>query len=127
MDYIRNRNRPRVLSLIAVAVLLLLGIITLGLAKTASFNAHEKTVEKFRWDTEQISDRIQSTLNSYSGILYSGRALVLSSHNVEPSEWSGFFKNQDVFNQHQGMSAVSYFQLVPAAQKASFEAYFESN
>lgn len=101
-------------------------MLTLGLANTAGLSSRQKTVERYQWDTEQISDRIQDTLNDYSGILYSGRSFILNSQEVNPAEWTGYFRNQDVFNRYKGMNSVSYISIVSPAQKAQFEAKMRS-
>lgn len=119
---LKDRNRPRLLTLIAIAVLLLLGLLTLGLANTAGLASRQKTVERYQWDTEQISDRIQDTLNDYSNLLYSGRSFVLNSNAVAPPEWTGYYRNQDVFNRYKGLSSVGYISIITPAEKAKFEA-----
>lgn len=108
--------------MIAVAALVLLAFITIVMANLAGSTIRQKTAEKYQWDTEQISHRMQTTLNNYSNVLYGGRALLLNSQTVGPNEWTGYFRSQDIFNQYKGMSSISYISLVSPSQKAQFEA-----
>lgn len=101
-------------------------LLILGIANLASSITSQKTTDQFKWDSGQISDRMQDTINDYSNVLYGGRAFILNSHSIEPAEWAGYFRSQDAFNLYPGMNNVSYVAVVPAADKPAFVAKMKS-
>ena len=103
-----------------MAVLLSLALATLVLSNLSGSLAHQKVVDQFTRDASQTTSQLQGTLNEYADVLYSGRSFVLNSQAVYSSEWTGFYRSQDIFNRHKGMSSISYIEVVPAAQKGSF-------
>ncbi len=118
----RLKTRPRYISLLSVVVLLGLAFMTIGLSWVANSAVHQKLDDQYENDTQVITDRVSTSLNSYANILYSGRAFILNSQVVYPSEWIGFYNNQDIFNRYKGVSAINYIKVVNVADKARFVA-----
>jgi CHASE1-domain containing sensor protein len=116
--------RPKIslLSLISIAVLLVITAFSVALSTVASRAVQDKAAEQFDWNTRQISAQVKDGLNDNNTVLYMARSFMLNSQQVTASEWSGFFRNQDVFQQFPGINSVNYIQLVPNAEKDSFVA-----
>jgi CHASE1-domain containing sensor protein len=116
------RPKLKLLSVLSIAVLAVLAVMTIWLNHAAAGAVHQKNAEQFEWDSRQITHIVQGSLNGYGNTLYSGRAFVLNSQVVTPAEWTGFYKNQDIFNRLKGLNSVSYVQVVSAAQVDQFVA-----
>ncbi len=76
--------------------------------------------DTFAHDTGIITTRLKTSLEEYADVAYNGRSLVLSNKNLNQDDWKRFYNSQSVFARFEGLSSVSYVELVPHAKKAEF-------
>lgn len=116
------RPKFKLLSIISFVVLIAIAVGTVWLSQVAGSTVRQKNTDQFAWDSRVVSNHLQNNLEGYSNALYSGRAFILNSQVVTPAEWTGFYRNQDIFNRLDGLNSLSYIQIVPAASVDQFVA-----
>lgn len=110
----------RLVGIVCAIVLVLLGLVTLALSNLAAHTARETINDRFEWATQRITDRVALAADKYAETLINGRSLIYNSEEVTFEEWVGFYKSQDVFNRLQGLSSISYIELVPEGELDAF-------
>jgi CHASE1-domain containing sensor protein len=116
------RPKFKLLSIVSFLILIAIAIGTLWLSQVAASAVRQKNANQFAWDSHIISNHLQNNLEGYSNALYGGRAFILNSNVVTSAEWTGYYRNQDIFNRLNGLNSISYIQLVPAASVDQFVA-----
>lgn len=116
------RPKFKLLSVVSFLILIAIAIGTLWLSQVAASAVRQKNTDQFAWDSHVISHHLENNLDGYSSALYAGRAFILNSQTVTPAEWTGFYRNQDIFNRLNGLNSISYVQVVPAASVDQFVA-----
>lgn len=80
----------------------------------------DKMQTRFADDTKLATQRLLDNFHSYESVLYSARALLLSSDMVTQQEWQTYFASQGTLQKNPGISSISYIQVVPHSQKQAF-------
>lgn len=67
--------------------------------------------DMFYTESETLAQTITERLNRFTDLLYSARAYVYGSQKVTQNEWQQYFKQQQVIERYQGVSAIYYVDV----------------
>ncbi len=113
------------LTVISAIIVLLMGVGSISLATFTSNVIRDRGAEQISWNSSHITNHFQDELNQISTLLYMSRAYMVNNTNVTQAQWSGFFRNQDIFGQFAGINSINFMQVVPDGQKAAFVAQMQ--